>query len=177
MAENQTKSVNKAKTKLVLDVLIFVAFLVAMQPRASGLAVHEWLTLSAVAVITVHLLLSWDWIVQVTRRFLSKANAGTRLNYLLNWTMFVDVILIMLSGIMISEVAMPALGINLGRNFAWRGLHSLSTNLFLVLFGLHTALHWGWIVNAFKRYVFQPIGRVFTRGDSDSDSTREDMTA
>jgi hypothetical protein len=68
----------------------------------------------------------------------------------------------MISGFMISESLMPALGIQLPRNFAWRSLHDLSANLFLVLLGLHTALHWSWIVDAFKRYVFQPIGRLFS---------------
>ena len=52
---------------------------------------------------------------------------------------------------MISEVAMPALGINLGRSFEWRSLHDLSANLFLVLLGLHTALHWDWVINTFRR--------------------------
>ncbi len=67
----------------------------------------------------------------------------------------------MLSGFMISEVVLPSFGIQLPRNFAWRGLHNLSANLFLGLPGLHTALHWSWVVNTFKRYVFQPIGRLF----------------
>jgi len=62
---------------------------------------------------------------------------------------------------MISEKIMPSIGISLPRNFTWRGLHDLTANLFIVLLGLHTALHWGWIVNTFKHYLFQPIGRLF----------------
>ena len=77
----------------------------------------------------------------------------------------------MLSGFMISESVLPFLGISLPRNFAWRSLHELSTNLFLVLLGLHTALHWNWIVDTFKRYVFQPIGRMF------SSSSKKDIAA
>ena len=77
----------------------------------------------------------------------------------------------MLSGFMISESLLPALGMTLPRNLAWRSLHDLSSNLFLLLLGLHTALHWNWIVDAFKRYVFQPIGRLF------STRSGKDMTA
>ena len=173
MIENQTQPVNKTLAKLLVDILIFAAFLIAMEPRASGLAIHEWLSLAAIAAVIVHLLLNWEWITQITRRLLGKVNEVIRINYLLNWALFIDAILIMLSGIMISEVAMPTLGISLGRNFAWRSLHDLSANLFLGLLGLHTALHWAWVVNAFKRYVLQPISRVFTpRG-----SKREDVTA
>ena len=162
MTETQTKKKNLTKTKLILDVIIFIAFLIAMEPHSSGITIHEWLTTSLIAVLIVHLLLSWDWITQITQRILGKLNTQSRLNYILNWSLFIDGTIIMLSGFMISESLMPSLGIQLPRNFAWRGLHELSTNLFIVLLGLHTALHWGWIVDAFKRYVFQPIAHLFS---------------
>ena len=160
--ENQTKPRSQTKTKLLIDAAIFIGFLIAMDPRSSGLAVHEWLTVSMMAAILIHLLLSWDWIAQITRRFLGRLAFVSRLNYILNWLLFMDGILIMVSGIMISEAVVPALGLSLPRNFAWRSLHDMSANFSLLLLGLHTALHWGWIVNAFKRYVFEPIGRMFS---------------
>jgi hypothetical protein len=159
---NQDEKPNK--TKLVLDILIFIAFLIAMEPRSSGITIHEWLATSLIAVLVVHLLLSWDWITQITRRFigiLTISRVLTSLNYILNWSLFIDGTVIMLSGFMISESLMPYLGIQLPRNFAWRGLHEFSTNLFILLLGLHTALHWGWVVDTFKRYVFQPIFHLF----------------
>jgi hypothetical protein len=161
MTETQTRTNNRTKTKLVLDTLIFIAFLIAMEPRSSGVTIHEWLATSLIAVLVVHLLLSWDWITQITRRFIGKINNQSRLNYILNWSLFIDGTVIMLSGFMISESLMPYLGIQLPGNFAWRGLHEFSTNLFILLLGLHTALHWGWVVDTFKRYVFQPIFHLF----------------
>ena len=171
MTETQTITKNRTKLKLSLDILIFIAFLIAMEPRSSGITIHEWLATSILAVLVVHLLLSWDWIVQTTRRFLGKLNTQTRLNYILNWSLFIDVMLLMLSGLVISESVMPTLGIGLPRNFAWRGLHEFSANMFIVLLGLHTALHWSWVVDTFKRYVFQPIGRMF------SANTKKDVSA
>jgi hypothetical protein len=56
MAETQTKTKNR--TKLVLDILIFIAFLIAMEPRSSRITIHEWLATSLIAVLVVHLLLS-----------------------------------------------------------------------------------------------------------------------
>lgn len=162
MTESQSITKNRTKTKLVLDILIFMAFLIAMEPHSSGITIHEWLATSLIAVLIVHLLLSWDWITQITRRFIGKINTQSRLNYILNWLLFIDGTVIMLSGFMISESLMPYLGIQLPRNFAWRGLHEFSTNLFLLLLGLHTALHWGWVVDTFKRYVFQPVARIFS---------------
>lgn len=158
--ENQSKTKSQTKNKLAVDIVVFIAFLIAMDPRSSGIAVHEWLATGMLAALVVHLLLSWDWIVQITRRFFGKVNNQSRINYILNWLLFIDGTLIMLSGFMISEAVLPSLGISLPRNFVWRGLHELSTNLFLVLLGLHTALHWRWIVDAFKRYIFQPLGRL-----------------
>ena len=117
MIEHQTKTKNQTKTKLIIDVIIFTAFLIAMDPHSSGIAVHEWLATSLIAALVVHLLLSWDWITQVTRRFLSRTNTQSRINYILNWFLFIDGTVIMLSGFMISESVLPFLGITLPHNF------------------------------------------------------------
>jgi hypothetical protein len=97
-------------------------------------------------------------------------NSQTRINYILNWTLFMDVGLVMLSGLMISQAVIPSLGITLPQNFTWRSLHDFSANLFLVLLGFHTALHWSWIADTFKRYIFQPLGKLF------SAKSRKDVT-
>jgi len=99
MTETQTKTKNRIKTKLVLDILIFSAFLIAMEPRSSGITIHEWLAASLIAVLVVHLLLSWDWITQITRHFIGKINNQSRLNYILNWSLLIDGTAIMLSGV------------------------------------------------------------------------------
>jgi len=171
MTETIIKTKNQTKLKLVIDIAIFIAFLIAMDPRSSGITVHEWLAVSALGAIVIHLLLSWDWIVQITKRFTSQMNGQTRINYILNWALFIDVTVVMLSGLMISQVVMPSLGISLPQNFTWRSLHDLSANLFLVLLGLHTALHWSWVADTFKRYIFQPLGRLF------SGKSRKDIPA
>ncbi len=139
------------RTKLLLDIVTFLAFLVTMDPHFSGLAIHEWLSIALAGTIVVHLLLNWEWIVNVTKRLFVKATNGARINYVLNWLLFLDGILIMLSGIMISEAALPAMGILLPLNFAWRRLHDMSANLALIIMGLHIAMHWNWIVTTLKR--------------------------
>lgn len=169
MSEIQSSSSrNLTRVKLAVDLVIFFAFLIAMDPRSSGIAVHEWLATAALAALVVHLLLSWDWIVQISRRFIGRVNLQTRINYILNWLLFIDGSVMMLSGFMISEAVFPALGIELPRNFAWRSLHDMTANFFLLLLGLHTALHWGWVVDTFKRYVFKPLGGlIFSRKRKD----------
>ena len=162
MVNEQNKTQINKKTKLWIDLALFAAFLVAMDPRSSGMAIHEWLTVSVAAVIVVHLLLSWDWIVEMSRRFFSKMGGQARLNYVLNWLLFITGTLLIVSGIMISQKVVPSFGIVLPQNFAWRRLHDMSANIALILLGLHTALHWGWIADTFRKYIFQPIGRLFS---------------
>lgn len=171
MTDYQIKTRNNTKTKLAVDLVIFIGFLIAMDPRSSGIAIHEWLAAALLGGLVMHLLLSWDWIVQVTRRFFGRTNKQARINYMLNWLLFLDGTLLMLSGFMISESLLPSLGISLTKNFAYRSLHDLSANLFLLLLGMHTALHWSWIVDVSKRYVFQPVSRLFSPG------SRKDVTA
>ena len=151
---------SQTKAKLWIDLFIFIVFLVAMDPRSTGIAIHEWLTIASMAAMMTHLLLNWQWIVEVTRRFFKKLANRPRINYILNLVLFIDGVLIMLTGIMISESVIPGLGIQLPRGFAWRSLHDTTANLFVILLGLHTALHWDWIVSAVKRYVLKPFGHT-----------------
>ena len=73
------------RINLLVDGTIFIGFLVAMAPRFSGLAVHEWLGIAFAAAIVTHLLLHWDWIVSVTARIFNKAlQQKQRINYALN---------------------------------------------------------------------------------------------
>jgi hypothetical protein len=153
----QRKKLNPNKVNLTVDILIFVAFLVAMAPRFSGLLVHEWLSIAFGAAIMVHLLLHWQWIAEITKRFFRSTTWMARINYVLNSLLFIAMIVVMLSGILISEIALPSMGINLRGDFAWRQIHTLSADLSVFLVGAHVALHWQWIVNAMKRYLVTPF--------------------
>ena len=155
MKSTSTKP-NRNTTNLIVDIAIFLAFLVAMAPHFSGMAIHEWLGVAFGAAIITHLLLHWQWIVEVTKRFFGKAQWSARINYILNALLFVDVTLVIFSGLLISEVALPLIGVELAQSSMWRGLHTTSANLFLPLVGLHIALHWQWIMNMFKRFVIAP---------------------
>jgi hypothetical protein len=38
----------------------------------------------------------------------------------------------------------------------------VSANFALVLLGVHTALHWGWVVKTFGNYLVQPVVGLFS---------------
>lgn len=156
MQPTRTKP-NRNKINLVIDLAIFLAFLIAMSPHFSGIAVHEWLSIAFGAAIVAHLLLHWEWIVGITRSFFKKARWSARSNYVLNVLLFIDITIVIFTGLMISEDALPLFGIQTVRGGIWHGLHSVSADLSLVLVGLHIALHWEWIVKMVKRFVIAPL--------------------
>jgi hypothetical protein len=159
--QTKQRKISQIKMNLLVDIAIFTAFLIALDPHMTGTAIHEWLGIALSAAIIAHLLLHWKWLVQITRRFLKRLPGQSRLNYLVNALLFIDVTLIILSGLMISEEALPLLGIAIQRDSFWRMLHTLSADWAIYILGLHVALHWKWIASAIKRYVLRPIGRAF----------------
>lgn len=152
-----SKKLNRTKVDLLVDAVIFVAFLIAGAPKFSGLAVHEWLSMALGAGFLTHLLLHWQWIVGITKKFFGKVSASARINYLLNLALFADMVTLIFSGLAISKVAMPALGIQLAESGAWKMLHHTTADAAVMIVGLHVALHWSWIVKTIKKHVISPI--------------------
>lgn len=139
------------KTKLLLDLGTFITLLIVSAPHFTGDAIHEWLGVALSGAIVLHLLLNWNWIVEISIRLFTKATPNLRFSYILNWALFGAGIMITLSGLMISKTVVPFLGLSLPENMSWRQLHELSTNVIMILMGLHVAMHWNWIVSMFKR--------------------------
>ena len=138
-------------TKLFLDLGAFIGLLIVSAPRFTGVTIHEWLAIALSGTVVVHLLLNWNWIVQISSRLFSKSTNNSRFGYFLNWGLFASGIMIMLSGLMISETVVPFFGLSLPQDMSWKSLHELSTNITMILMGLHVALHWSWITSMFKK--------------------------
>jgi len=146
-----------AKTNLILDITIFIAFLVSANPALTGNTVHEWLSLSFAAAIITHLLFHWKWLAKVTTEFFKHIFHQSRLNYVVNLLFFIAMTAVMLSGLMISKDIMSFLGIQLDASRSWKTIHSLTADASIILLGIHTALHWKWIVTYMGRYLVNPI--------------------
>jgi hypothetical protein len=151
---------NKVLVNLILDICLFVAFIWTMAPQLGGIAVHEWLSIAFAAAIIGHLLLHWQWIVNTVRRFFGRMSATQRINFVLNTLLFVDFTIIMFTGFMIGEAALPMFGIRPGPGFQWRRLHDVTSNLALLLLGMHIALHWQWILSSVSRFLLKPFKRA-----------------
>ncbi len=148
-----------AKTNWYVDLVMALFFLIVLAPTFTGLPLHEWLGLAGGAIIIVHLLLHWQWIVTTTQRFFGQVNALARLNYVINGILLITLIVVILSGLMISETVLKFFGLTASGGSSWRGIHSTSTNIILILFGVHVAMHWKWVTHAVVQYVFTPLRR------------------
>ena len=153
----QTPKPSRTQVNLIVDVIIFFAVLVSAAPHFTGMAIHEWLGIALGAMILTHLLLHWQWLVAITQRFLRNAPLAARTNYVLNALLFVTMTVIIFTGLMISEVAVPLLGIEVAKGGVWKLLHTQATNLVVILIGLHLALHWSWVTNTINRYAIKPV--------------------
>lgn len=154
-------------SKLALDATILVAYLLANNPAATGVAIHEWLSIGLALVICVHAALSWEWIGITAKRLFAKAKAASKLNLVVDIVLFLAFVVVMLSGLLISRVALSVLGIHVTAGGVWRVLHSLSADIALWALAIHFALHWSWIAETtrrmFARKTLAPV--VAERGD------------
>jgi hypothetical protein len=144
---------NRTTLNLLVDIGTFVVFLVVCAPALTGLAIHEWLGLALMAPILTHLLLHWNWIVSISQRIFTTATSSARVNWALNILLFVAFTIATFSGLMISEVVLPQLGLPVPGDGVWLSLHLISANLSVLLIGLHVAFHWRWVVNATQRFL------------------------
>ncbi|MFZ1397885.1 MAG: cytochrome b/b6 domain-containing protein [Candidatus Promineifilaceae bacterium] len=142
-----------------LDIALFFAFIMDMNTRFTGIPIHEWLGIAFGIALIYHLLLHWDWIISISKRLFRRLPSGQRLRYAIDLVLFVDMVILTMTGIWISEVAMRQLGISVTPSFFWRRLHEMTADLAIWLVALHLALDWKWIVHTTRRYLWQPLTR------------------
>jgi hypothetical protein len=132
---------------LYLDASLLLAFVLLLSPRLTGLPAHEWLGIAFCVPVLLHLLLAWDWILK-TGKGLLHGGWRKRVNFALNTLLFVLTATAVVSGVAISQVALPSAGLNMVNDRSWRALHNLPLNWLLLIVGLHLAMNWSWIAAA-----------------------------
>ena len=149
-----------ARTRLDfwLDALLLVAYTLAYSLGFTGIATHEWLGIGLGVALLVHITLHWDWVIRATQKLLRRGGRE-RFIWLVNLLLLLSMTLCIASGILISEVALPELGITLPSSWFWRQMHDTTATLTLILVPIHAALRWRWIVGVARRLAAWRPGR------------------
>lgn len=153
----------KTIRNFIIDFVIFAAFLLAAEPHITGDTIHEWLGLGFFITAMAHLLLHWGWVTNSVKKFFKRMPVLTRINSIVDLSIFVAFTVITISGVMMSKAVLPALGISLPRGGSWKQIHSLTSDISIYLVAAHFALHWSWIVGVFKKYVGNPVKSLFQK--------------
>ncbi|SRR6266481_1316240 len=136
-----------------LDALLLLLALFLMSPRLTGLPVHEWVGIVFLLPLLVHLLLSWRWIVTALRRVLRPVRRRDAVNLALNTILFVATTVVIVSGLVISQVALPWMGVGTIDDRAWRTTHNNWTDVMWWIVCAHIAMNWQWIANVAARFI------------------------
>ncbi len=142
---------HRTRVNLYLDVVLTAAFLVSLKPFLTGMAFHEWLGLAVGAGLAVHAALHWRWIVGMTTKLFTKLPVKTRIYYALDAALLGAFATIIVTGVMMSQVVLPLLGLQGVSLFPLPLIHAWASDATLALLGLKLALHWTWITNTVKR--------------------------
>lgn len=137
--------------RLLIDAAALIAYLLANNPRVTGVVVHEWLSVGLALILCVHVALNWAWVGHVARSLFSRARARGKIDFVVDVALFAAFTVMMLSGLLISTVVLGVFGLQPAAGGVWRLAHRFSADVSLALLALHFGLHRHWMVDSVKR--------------------------
>jgi len=148
----------RARSRLILDLVIACGLIAAYRPTWTGISLHEWISIAIIVPLAVHLAVNWEWCLRIARTFVQRLFHASRANFVVDVALLVASVAVMLSGVMVSPV--PAfLGAQPGQLLVWATLHAWSADASIAFFLVHAVLHRRWIVATAKQLV--PDSPVF----------------
>jgi len=138
------------KTRYVMDLIFMISFMIVSAPQATGISLHEWLSVLFIVPFIIHLLLHWDWIKRSFSR-LSKVSKKEKFNIVWSYLLYFMMLFVFVSGFLVSVALLPALNIDLEIQAFWSKMHNASATFIMPMLGVHLALYWHWMVTFTKR--------------------------
>jgi hypothetical protein len=149
-----------------LDAALVLAYSLDYAFRLTGLTIHEWIGVGLAVPLLVHLTFHWDWVLRTTRRLFSAPAGREHLRWIVDLVLMLSMVFCVASGILISQRALPAMGLKMANDSFWRGLHTTTADVTVFVVALHLALNWRWILTVSKR-IFR---RSATRATAEANS-------
>jgi len=138
------------KTRYVMDLIFMISFMIVSAPQATGIPLHEWLSVLFIVPFIIHLLLHWDWIKRSFSR-LPKVSKKEKFNIVWSYLLYLMMLFVFVSGFLVSVALLPALNIDLQIQAFWSKMHNGSATFIMPMLGIHLALYWNWMVTFSKR--------------------------
>jgi hypothetical protein len=136
----------KLAVRLMLDIVFIVLLLCALMYRATGDVAHEWIGVSVCAACIAHNVLNWKWYKNILKgAYNLRRSVMTAINLLLVLAMAT----LAITGMLHSRTVLAFL--HLPGAMLIRQIHTTAAYWCLPLIGAHLGLHWGMIINAFRK--------------------------
>jgi hypothetical protein len=136
----------KLAGRLILEIAFTVLLLCSLMYRVTGDAVHEWIGVAVCAVCITHNILNWKWYKNIFKgAYNLRRSVMTAIDLLLVLAMAALII----TGLLHSRTILAFL--RLPGGMILRQIHTTAAYWSLLLIGLHVGLHWGIILNAFRK--------------------------
>ena len=101
MNENTSKK-KTSKVRIYVDIFFFIFMILVLVPQTTGIPIHEWASFLIIIPFLVHVIINWNWIRSNTAKFFKKKNRS-RFDYVLNWILYLLMLIVTVSGIVISS--------------------------------------------------------------------------
>lgn len=127
----------KNKVKIIIDILMIIAFILLMCNQLTGVFAHEILGISVTVLLIIHQILNISYYKNLLKGKYNKL----RIAYLIiNSLLLIMMLVMIISAILISQYTFSFL--NLSNDLIGRELHIIATYLIYMLIGLHIGLHY-----------------------------------
>lgn len=136
---------------VAVDIAALVGLLVVLNPAVTGIGLHEWIGLGAFALLFVHCVQHFDWVVETVAGMARRPAPARVGNLVLDVLILIALAVVMLSGLLVSGAVLPAFGLFANGYYFWDPLHAISAKVLLALLLVHVAAHWKWLLNFFRR--------------------------
>ena len=93
------KKKKPSKVRIYVDIFFFPLMILVLIPQTTGIPIHEWASFIILIPFFLHLIINWDWVSTNSAKFLKRQPNKTRFDYVLNWLMYLLMIIVTVSGI------------------------------------------------------------------------------
>ena len=158
------------RKNFAIDLAALVGTVVVLLPSATGIAVHEWLSLVLFAALFAHCALHAQWAADAFSALVRRRSTARLGKLAFDGLVLVTLVVVLLSGLMVSGAVLPALGLYADGYYFWDPLHAISAKALTAMLLVHVVVHGRWLLRFFRKE--RPAGSANDRMTGEIDGDR-----